>query len=72
MNKMHIKKGDTVVVLSGKDKGKKGIVLSVLSTNSNLVPYLRQQESRNGVDERSIRFSAMKNIAVVRLQPQFS
>ena len=48
------------------------IVLSVLSTNSNLVPYLRQQESRNGVDERSIRFSAMKNIAVVRLQPQFS
>lgn len=49
-----------------------GIVLSVLSTNSNLVPYLRQQESRNGVDERSIRFSAMKNIAVVRLQPQFS
>ena len=26
----------------------------------------------NGVDERSIRFSAMKNIAVVRLQPQFS
>lgn len=48
------------------------LVLSVLSTNSNLVPYLRQQESRNGVDERSIRFSAMKNIAVVRLQPQFS
>ena len=29
MNKMHIKKGDTVVVLSGKDKGKKGKVLSV-------------------------------------------
>lgn len=29
MNKLHIKKGDTVVVLSGKDKGKKGKVLSV-------------------------------------------
>lgn len=27
--KMHVKKGDTVVVLSGKDKGKKGKVLSV-------------------------------------------
>ena len=29
MNKLHIKKGDTVVVLSGKDKGKKGKVLTV-------------------------------------------
>jgi len=27
---MHIKKGDTVVVLSGKEKGKKGKVLRVL------------------------------------------
>ncbi len=26
-NKMHVKKGDTVVVLSGKNKGKKGKVL---------------------------------------------
>jgi large subunit ribosomal protein L24 len=30
MNKLHIKKGDTVVVLSGKDKGKKGKVLAVM------------------------------------------
>lgn len=29
MNKIHVKKGDTVVVLSGKDKGKKGRVLGV-------------------------------------------
>lgn len=29
MNKIHVKKGDTVVVLSGKDKGKKGKVLEV-------------------------------------------
>lgn len=27
---MHIKSGDTVVVISGKDKGKKGKVLTVL------------------------------------------
>ena len=27
--KMHVKKGDTVVVLSGKDKGQQGRVLSV-------------------------------------------
>ncbi|MBQ9209298.1 MAG: 50S ribosomal protein L24 [Oscillospiraceae bacterium] len=28
-NKVHVKTGDTVVVLSGKDKGKKGKVLEV-------------------------------------------
>ncbi len=28
-NKIHIKKGDNVVVISGQDKGKKGKVLSV-------------------------------------------
>ena len=27
MNKLHVKKGDAVVILSGKDKGKKGKVL---------------------------------------------
>ena len=27
---MHIKKGDTVVVIAGKDKGKKGKVIAVL------------------------------------------
>lgn len=29
MNKVHVKKGDTVAVLSGNDKGKKGKVLRV-------------------------------------------
>jgi len=29
-HKIHVKKGDTVIVISGKDKGKKGKVLSVL------------------------------------------
>ena len=29
MNKLHIKKGDTVVVLAGDDRGKQGRVLSV-------------------------------------------
>ncbi|MGI6151901.1 MAG: 50S ribosomal protein L24 [Christensenellales bacterium] len=30
MNKLNVKKGDTVVVISGKDKGKKGKVLSAM------------------------------------------
>ena len=29
MNKVHVKTGDTVLVISGKDKGKKGKVLAV-------------------------------------------
>lgn len=29
MNKLHVKKGDTVVAISGKNKGKKGTVLEV-------------------------------------------
>ena len=37
MNKMSIKKDDLVVVLSGKDKGKQGKVLSVLSKESTVI-----------------------------------
>ena len=37
MNKMSIKTGDTVVVLSGKDKGKKGKVLKVMPKESKVV-----------------------------------
>ena len=37
MNKMSIKKGDTVVVLSGKDKGKKGQVIAVLPQDGKVV-----------------------------------
>ena len=29
MSKMHVKKGDTVLILSGEDRGKKGKVLEV-------------------------------------------
>ena len=29
MSKLHVKKGDTVLVLSGNDKGKQGKVMSV-------------------------------------------
>ena len=35
-NKVHVKKGDTVYILSGKDKGKKGKVLNV-NTNDSMV-----------------------------------
>lgn len=35
--KMHVKKGDTVQVIAGKDKGKVGEVLAVFPKNSQVV-----------------------------------
>ncbi len=37
MNKIHVKTGDTVVILSGKDKGKKGKVLEVSPTEKKVI-----------------------------------
>ena len=37
MNKMSIKKGDIVVVLSGKDKGKQGKVLTVMPADRKVI-----------------------------------
>ena len=37
MNKLHIKTGDTVVVLSGKEKGIKGKVLTVSPKESKVI-----------------------------------
>ena len=37
MNKMSIKKGDTVVVLSGKDKGKQGKVLEAMPADRKVI-----------------------------------
>lgn len=36
-SKVHVKKGDTVIVIAGKDKGKKGKVLEVLPEKSRVV-----------------------------------
>jgi len=37
INKVHVKKGDTVVVLSGKDKEKKGKILQVLASEGKVI-----------------------------------
>ena len=36
-NKVHVKKGDTVVIISGKDKSKKGKVLKVEPSKGRIV-----------------------------------
>ena len=37
MSNLHVKKGDTVVILSGKDKGKKGKILEVSPTEGKVI-----------------------------------
>lgn len=37
LTKMHVKKGDTVVVLSGKDKGKQGKIISAMPKKGQVV-----------------------------------
>ena len=37
LNKLHVKKGDTVLVLSGKDKGKQGKVIQALPKKDKVV-----------------------------------
>lgn len=34
---MHVKKGDTVVVISGKDKGKKGKILAAMPKKDRVI-----------------------------------
>lgn len=36
-NKLHVKKGDTVVVISGKDKGKEGKIIQALPKTERVV-----------------------------------
>ena len=37
MNKLNVKKGDTVVVISGKDKGKQGKILTAIPEKSRVI-----------------------------------
>ena len=37
LNKLHVKKGDTVLVLSGKDKGQKGQVIQALPKKDKVI-----------------------------------
>jgi large subunit ribosomal protein L24 len=37
MSKFHVKKGDEVVVLAGKEKGKRGKIIAVLTKKSRVI-----------------------------------
>ncbi len=52
MNKMHVKTGDEVIVISGKDKGKKGKVIAVNPSERKIIVdkinvMTRHQKARN-------------------------
>ncbi len=53
MNNMNIKKDDTVVVLAGKDKGKRGKVLSAIPAKKRVVV--------EGVNFATVHLSAQKS-----------
>ena len=70
MTKMSIKKGDTVVVLSGKDKGKKGAVLQVMPKDGKVIVEKvnvasrhtkpRKQGEQGGIIKKEIPLHACK------------
>ncbi len=77
MNTMSIKKGDTVIVLSGKDKGKQGTVLEVMPESRKVVVEKvnvvtrhqkpRTQEEPGGIQKKEAPIYACK---VMRVCPK--
>jgi large subunit ribosomal protein L24 len=74
MVKFHVKKGDNVVVLSGREKGKQGRIISVLPKKSRVVveglhmmkKHMRksQQNQNGGIIERegSVHISNVRKV----------
>lgn len=73
MNKLRIKKGDTVKVLSGKDKGKTGKVISVIPKINKLVVenvnmHTRFEKAKKaGEKGKKITFSGALPVSKVQL-----
>ena len=80
MNKVHVKTGDTVVILSGKDKGKKGKVLEVSPKEGKVIVEglniatkhvkPRRQGEQGGIVEAEAAMYASKVQAVVASQQE--
>ena len=74
MNKLNVKKGDTVVVISGKDKGKQGKILAampedqrVIVQNVNMITAHvkpRKQGEEGGIIQRETPIYASKVMLV--------
>ena len=67
--KTHVKKGDTVLVLSGKDRGKQGKVLRVLATKGSAiverVNFLKKHTRPN--PQKNIKGGILERESAIRL-----
>lgn len=73
MNKLKLKKGDTVKVLSGKDKGQTGKILSVIPAKSKVVVenvnmhFRFEKAKKAGEKGKKVEFSSPLAISKVML-----
>ena len=77
MNKMHVKRGDTVVVIAGKDKGKEGKVVAAYPAQNKVIvegvamakrhQKARMQGQESGIIEKELPIDASN---VMRVCPK--
>ena len=77
MNKMHVKRGDTVVVIAGKDKGKEGKVVAAYPAQNKVIvegvamakrhQKARMQGQESGILEKELPIDASN---VMRVCPK--
>ncbi len=77
MNKMHVKRGDTVVVIAGKDKGKEGKVVAAYPEQNKVIvegvamakrhQKARMQGQQSGIVEKELPIDASN---VMRVCPK--
>ena len=77
MNKMHVKRGDTVKVIAGKDKGKEGKVITAIPSKNKVIvegvamvkkhQKARMQGQQSGIIEKELPIDASN---VMRVCPK--
>ena len=61
-NNMHIKKGDNVIIIKGKDKGKKGKIINVLVRENKVIVEGANMMKKHQRPRKSGEKGSMKNI----------
>ena len=59
---MHIKKGDNVIIITGKDKGKKGKIINVLVRENKVIVEGANMMKKHQRPRKSGEKGSMKNI----------
>ena len=61
-NNMHIKKGDNVIIITGKDKGKRGKIINVLVRENKVIVEGANMMKKHQRPRKSGEKGSMKNI----------